>query len=57
MGQLDAERAWTASESSLDVTQSPSINSPTNKPQLTSKSFDGSFDDLDIPFIDDDDDV
>ncbi|XP_063742603.1 unconventional myosin-IXb isoform X2 [Eleginops maclovinus] len=30
--------------------------SPDDKPQITSKSFNGSYDDLDIPYIDDDED-
>ncbi|XP_056148607.1 unconventional myosin-IXb isoform X2 [Lampris incognitus] len=40
----------------LDPSQDrpPSSPKPSNKPQLTCQSVNGSFDDLDIPFIDDD---
>ncbi|XP_039999529.1 unconventional myosin-IXb isoform X2 [Xiphias gladius] len=54
----DEQREFT---SGMDVTQStcflPSQTSPTDKPQVTSKNFSGSFDDLDIPYIDEDDDL
>ncbi|KAI4810158.1 hypothetical protein KUCAC02_019004 [Chaenocephalus aceratus] len=33
---------------------SPDSPSPDDKPQIISKSFKGSYDDLDIPYIDDD---
>lgn len=31
--------------------------SPADRPQVTNKTLNGSFDDLDIPYIDDDEDL
>lgn len=65
----DGQREFTSAEflpGDTDVTQSmcfmPSQDnnlnsSPTGKPQLTSKTTNGSFDDLDIPYIDEDEDL
>ncbi|KAM3866271.1 unconventional myosin-IXb [Diretmus argenteus] len=61
MLQTDGQRAWTLAESQpghrRDVTQSlcsiPGQDSPSS-PSPINKTFNGSFDDLDIPFIDDD---
>ncbi|XP_078143628.1 unconventional myosin-IXb isoform X2 [Centroberyx gerrardi] len=67
MGQTDGQRERKLAESQpgrrTDVTQSlcsipgqdgPLSSSPASEPQFTSKSLNGSFDDLDIPFIDED---
>ncbi|XP_059200954.1 unconventional myosin-IXb isoform X2 [Centropristis striata] len=58
----DAQREF-ASGQRTDVTQSmcflPSQDNPSlhNEPQITSKTSNGSFEDLDIPYIDEDDDL
>lgn len=58
----DAHKEF-ASGRKTDVTQSmcflPSLDSPSplSEPQITSKTFKGSFDDLDIPYIDEDEDL
>ncbi|XP_056248090.1 unconventional myosin-IXb isoform X1 [Seriola aureovittata] len=63
MAQADDEQTGFTSGQKTDVTQfmcflpSQDNPSPTDKPQVTSKTFNGSFDDLDIPFIDEDEDL
>lgn len=63
MAQTDDEQREFAPGQKTDVTQSmcflPSQDnsSPTEKPQDTSKTFNGSLDDLDIPYIDEDEDL
>ncbi|XP_029929747.1 unconventional myosin-IXb isoform X2 [Myripristis murdjan] len=67
MGLTEQHSEWTLAESQsghrTEVTQSvcsipgqddPSNSSLASNPQFTTKSFNGSFDDLDIPFIDED---
>lgn len=63
MAQTDDEQREVAPGQKTDVTQSmcflPSHDSPsrTMKPQITSKTLNGSFDDLNIPYIDEDEDL
>ncbi|XP_070774290.1 unconventional myosin-IXb isoform X2 [Enoplosus armatus] len=63
MALTDDETREFAPGQKTDVTQSmcflPSQDdsSPTDKPQVTSKTLNGSFDDLEIPYIDDDEDL
>lgn len=58
LAQTNAEQRGLISGQSADITQStktpPSQDSSSSddKQQLTSKDFNGSFDDLDIPYID-----
>lgn len=58
LAQTNAEKRGLTSGQSADVTQSikslPShdTSSSDDNQQLTSKNFNGSFDDLDIPYID-----
>ena len=60
MAQTDEQREFTLGQKK-DVTQSmcflPSQDTPSSKDQsqITGKSFNGSFDDLDIPYIDEED--
>uniref|UniRef100_A0A671YXG7 Uncharacterized protein n=1 Tax=Sparus aurata TaxID=8175 RepID=A0A671YXG7_SPAAU len=62
MAQTDEQREFAPGQKT-DVTQSmcflPSQDNPslTDKPQITSKSLNGSFDHLDIPYIDEDEDL
>ena len=60
MAKKDDEQREFTSGQKTDVTMcflpSPDSPSPTDKPQVTSKTFSGSFDDLDIPYIDEDED-
>ncbi|XP_036939021.1 unconventional myosin-IXb isoform X1 [Acanthopagrus latus] len=62
MAQTDEQREFAPGQKT-DVIQSmcflPSQDNPslTDKPQITSKSLNGSFDDLDIPYIDEDEDL
>lgn len=62
MAQAHDEQMEITSGHRTDVTQvmgfSPSQDksSSTDKPQVTNKTFSGSFDDLDIPYIDEDED-
>ncbi|XP_051254648.1 unconventional myosin-IXb isoform X1 [Dicentrarchus labrax] len=63
MAQTDDGQREFALGQKTDATQSmcflPSedYSPPTDKPQITSKTLSGSFDDLDIPYIDEDDDL
>ncbi|XP_076601854.1 unconventional myosin-IXb isoform X2 [Chaetodon auriga] len=63
MAQTDDEQRLFLPGLKSDVTQSmcflPSQDSasPADKPQITGKTMNGSFDDLDIPFIDEDEDL
>lgn len=63
MAQSDDEQRELTSGQKTDVAQSmcflPSQDapSPANKPKVTSKTLNGSFDDLDIPYIDEDEDL
>lgn len=60
MALTDDARSEFAPGQKTDVTQSMCFlhsqdgPSPTDKPQITSKPFSGSYDDLDIPYIDED---
>lgn len=62
MAQTDEQREFAPGQKT-DVIQSmcflPSQDNPslTDEPQITSKSLNGSFDDLDIPYIDEDEDL
>lgn len=62
MALTDNEQRELASGQQTDVTQSmcflPSKDTPVpkSKPQDTNKTLNGSFDDLDIPYIDEDED-
>lgn len=58
MVQSDHEQKKFTSGEKADVIQ-PSVNtpSPASKPQIASKKFNGSSDDLDIPYIDEDEDL
>ena len=62
MAQTDDEQRGLTSGQTTDVTQSicflPSQDTPfpTDKSQVTSKILNGSFEDLDIPYIDEDED-
>ncbi|XP_071346330.1 unconventional myosin-IXb isoform X2 [Trachinotus anak] len=62
MAQTDDEQTGFTSGQKTDVTQfmcflpSQDNSSPTDKPQVASKTFNGSLDDLDIPYIDEDED-
>ncbi|KAL3988723.1 WAP, Kazal, immunoglobulin, Kunitz and NTR domain-containing protein [Sarotherodon galilaeus] len=58
MVQSDHEQKEFTSGEKADVIQ-PSVDtpSPASKPQIASKKFNGSSDDLDIPYIDDDEDL
>ncbi|XP_018533370.1 unconventional myosin-IXb isoform X2 [Lates calcarifer] len=63
MAQTDDEQREFTSGQNTDITQpmcflpSPDNPSSTNKPQVTSETFNGRFDDLDIPYIDEDEDL
>ncbi|XP_040910848.1 unconventional myosin-IXb isoform X2 [Toxotes jaculatrix] len=63
MAQTDDEQRKFTSGQKTDVSQSmcflPSQDnpSPTDKPQVTSETFSGTFDNLDIPYIDEDEDL
>ncbi|XP_044076946.1 unconventional myosin-IXb isoform X2 [Siniperca chuatsi] len=63
MAQTDDEPTEFAPGQKIDVTQSTCFlpsqdnSSPTNKPQVTSKTLNGTYDDLDIPYIDDYEDL
>lgn len=62
MALSDNEQTELTSGQSTDVTQPTCFPSnqdtpvPTSKPQDTNKTLNGSFDDLDIPYIDEDED-
>ncbi|XP_039458225.1 unconventional myosin-IXb isoform X2 [Oreochromis aureus] len=58
MVQSDREQKEFTSGEKADVIQ-PSVDtpSPASKPQIASKKFNGSSDDLDIPYIDEDEDL
>lgn len=63
MAQADDGQTGFTSGQRTDVTQLTGFSpcsqdnpSPTDKPPVTNKTFSGSFDDLDIPFIDEDED-
>lgn len=58
MVQRDHEQKEFTSGEKADVIQSSKDTpSPASKPQIASKKFNGSSDDLDIPYIDDDEDL
>lgn len=63
MAQTKDQQGEFAPEENTDVTQTMSIPpiqdnaSSTDKPQNTSETFNRSFDDLDIPYIDEDEDL
>lgn len=58
MVQSDHEQKEFTSGEKADVIQ-PSVDtpSPASKPQIASKKFNGSSNDLDIPYIDEDEDL
>lgn len=63
MAQTDNEQKEFTSEQDMDVTQSmfflPSQDtpSPSSNPQVTTKPRNGSFDNLEIPYIDEEDQI
>lgn len=63
MAQTDDEQRKFAPGQKTDVTKSMCFlpcqdsPSPSDKPQITRKTLNGSFDDLDIPYIDEDGDL
>ncbi|XP_029380003.1 unconventional myosin-IXb isoform X2 [Echeneis naucrates] len=61
MAQADDGETWFTSGQKTDVTQLtgflPSEDDPSPTDKVTRKTFSGSFDDLDIPYIDEDEDL